>query len=165
MPFFFYFLLFVLIKPCNVKVLLTCQGSVLRQKPGRFAPCPVLPASCKLQVPPHSRRITPPISPGIVPTTNVRSVVVKEAQLGRDPLSLTATHVINSLSCNQSRDLTTSTADGGPAGKQGAMPWASAPHRVHAAGERGATTIGEPRTLDWTSCGYTSGWSPNVVHD
>ncbi|XP_045917443.1 uncharacterized protein LOC123978294 isoform X2 [Micropterus dolomieu] len=47
------------------------------RKPERFAPCPELPASCKLQVPFHSRRITPHISLGIVPTANVRSVVVR----------------------------------------------------------------------------------------
>lgn len=49
----------------------------LSQKPRRFAPCLELPASCKLQVPLHSRRITPPISLGLVPTANVRSVAVR----------------------------------------------------------------------------------------
>lgn len=46
--------------------------------PEIFAPCPELPASCRLQVPLHSRWITPPICLGMVPTTNVRSVVVKK---------------------------------------------------------------------------------------
>ncbi|MEQ2188240.1 hypothetical protein GOODEAATRI_012993 [Goodea atripinnis] len=61
------------------------------QKLERLAPCPKLPASCKLQVPFGCRRITPPISPGTEPTTNGRLVVAMEARLGRDPLSLTAT--------------------------------------------------------------------------
>lgn len=39
--------------------------------------------------------------------------------MGQDPPSLTATHVINSLSCHQSGDLTTSTADGRPSRKTG----------------------------------------------
>lgn len=50
---------------------------VLRPKPQRFAPCPELPASCKLQVPLHSRRITPPISLGNAPTTNVRATALR----------------------------------------------------------------------------------------
>lgn len=29
-------------------------------------------------------------------------------------------------------------------GNRGAVPWAAAPHRVHAVGERGATTAGVP---------------------
>lgn len=37
----------------------------------------------------------------------------------REPLSLTATHVIDSLCGPQSGDLTTSTADGSPAGRRG----------------------------------------------
>lgn len=135
------------------------------QKPERLAPCPKSPASCKLQVPFGLRRISPPISPGTEPITNGRLVVFLEARLGRDPLSLTATLVINSLCCHQLEGLTTSRADGDPAGQQEATPGVSAPHREHTVGGSEATTLGVPHSPDWTSCGYTSGLNPNVLHD
>lgn len=137
---------------------------VLRSKPQRFAPCPELPACCKLQVPLHSRGITLPISLGKAPTTNVRAMAVRRPSWDKT-LCHSHWHVINSLFRHQSGDLTTSIADGGPAGKQGAVPWAAAPHRVHPAGESEATSTGVPYTLDWTPRRCTSGWNPNVVHD
>lgn len=54
---------------------------------------------------------------------------------------LMRTHVTNPLSGHQYGDVTTSRADGGPAGGQGGTPWASAPHRVRSAGVKGATTL------------------------
>lgn len=62
---------------CGAQLGLWWRRRVLRPKPQRFSPCPELPASCKLQVPLHSRRITPPISLGNAPTTNVRAMAVR----------------------------------------------------------------------------------------